>query len=256
MATPKKPSKRSKSSSTPSGSSRKKPAAKKTAASSSKSSGSTRKAPAKRAASSSTRKAPAKTARKTGPKSGTNEWAKAADAAEAEAQTKTARAAKAEATAPSLRPGRRRSYGRWAAVAGLLAAVVVVIVLIANGGSDDNDTTVADTMPATTASATATSAAATPAPAAAVPAANSLVRTEKCEPIIGRGTANSGQTYEVTSSAKDGDPAGCGEAHDILLSALQESGTSIGDWSCKTDSSGDPIASCTSTGDRSIQAAG
>jgi len=60
----------------------------------------------------------------------------------------------------------------------------------------------------------------------------------------------------VTSSAKDGGPAHCGEAHDVLLSALQGSGTTIGDWTCKTDPSGDPVASCTSTGGRSIQAAG
>jgi hypothetical protein len=132
-----------------------------------------------------------------------------------------------------------------------------VIVVIASGGDDDNNATVADASPATTPTPTATAPAlTTPAAPAATPAAKPVVRTEKCDPIVGSGTANSGQTYAVTSSAKDGDPADCGEAHDVLLSALQGSGTTIGDWACKTDPSGDPIASCTSTGGRSIQASG
>ena len=179
---------------------------------------------------------------------------------EIEPPAKTAVAAKAEATTPSLRPGRSRSYGRWAAVAGLLAAVVVVIVLIAGGG-DDNNTTVADTTPATTPTletATATSPPVTTPSAAApvTPVGKPVVRSQKCDPIIGSGSANSGQTYDVTSSAKDGDPAGCGEAHSTLLSALQGGGTTIGDWTCKTDPSGNPVASCTSTGGRTIQASG
>jgi hypothetical protein len=262
MATPKKPSNRPKSRSTSSSAGKKKPATrKKTSAASSKSTGSTRKAPAKRSPSASTRKAPAKTARKTAPKSGTKARAKAAAAAVPEIAVPPRKAAdvKAEATTPSLRPGRRRSWGRWAAIAALLAAVVVVIVVIAGGGDDDN-TTVADTNPATTPtvavpSATATSPAVTTPSAAAPAAAKPVVRTEKCDPIIGSGTANSGKTYDVTSSAKDGDPADCTEAHSILLSALSGSGTTS-DWNCKTDPSGSPIATCTSTGGRSIQASG
>ena len=171
-------------------------------------------------------------------------------------EAKTAAAAKAEATAPSLRPGRSPSYGRWAAIAGLLAAIVVVILLV-TGGDDDNNTKVADTTPATTpVTPTATAPALTTPSAAAAPTAKPVVRSENCEPIIGSGTANSGKSYAVTSSAKDGDPAACGEAHDVLLSALQGSGTTIGDWTCKTDPSGDPVASCTSTGGRSIKASG
>jgi hypothetical protein len=138
-----------------------------------------------------------------------------------------------------------------------LAAVVVVILLI-TGGDDDSNTTMADTTPATTPTLpaeTATSPAVSPQPTA-TPAAKPVVRTEKCEPIIGSGTANSGQTYAVTSSAKDGDPADCGEAHDVLLSALQGSGTTIGDWTCETNPSGNPIATCASAGGRSIQATG
>jgi hypothetical protein len=172
---------------------------------------------------------------------------------------KTALAAKAEATEPSLRPARRRSTARWLAVAGILAAAVVVVVLIVSGGDDDN-TTVADTTPATTPAVTTPTAAATaPAgttPSAVTPAAKPVVRSSNCDPIIGSGTANSGKTYEVTSTAKDGDPAGCGEAHSVLLSALQGGGTTIGDWTCKTAPSGSPVASCTSTGGRTIQATG
>ena len=99
---------------------------------------------------------------------------------------------------------------------------MVVIVLISSGGDDNSNASVADTNP----------------------------RSSAAEPL------NSGKTYAVTSSAKDGGPAHCGEAHDVLLSALQGSGTTIGDWTCKTDPSGDQVASCTSTGGRSIQAAG
>jgi hypothetical protein len=83
-----------------------------------------------------------------------------------------------------------------------------------------------------------------------------VVRSAKCDPIIGSGSANSGKTYEVTSNAKDGDPAGCTEAHSVLLSALTGGGTTVGDWTCKTNPSGTTVATCTSNGGRSIQAAG
>jgi hypothetical protein len=178
---------------------------------------------------------------------------------EVEGQARTAATAKAQATGPNLRPGRRRSYGRWVAIAGLAAAVVVVILLISSGGDDNsNNATVADTTPATTpvVPAGAATAPAVTAPSAAAPVAKPVVRAQKCDPIIGSGTANSGKTYDVTSTAKDGDPAGCSEAHSVLLSALQGQGTTIGAWTCKTNPSGSPIASCTSTGGRSIQASG
>jgi hypothetical protein len=138
----------------------------------------------------------------------------------------------------------------------LLAAVVVVIIVIASGGDDDNNATVADTTPATTPAATPPALTSPSAGTPAEPAAQPVVRTEKCDPIIGSGTVNGGKTYEVISSAKDGDPAACGEAHSVLLSALQGQGTTIGDWSCKTNPSGTTVATCTSTGGRSIQATG
>jgi len=145
------------------------------------------------------------------------------------------------------------------ALGGVLAAVVVVVVLIASGGSDDNNSSVAASSPTATpptpteTTPSVTSPAATPPPAAA-PAAKPVVRSEKCDPIIGSGTANRGTTYVVTSAAKDGDPAACGEAHSVLLSALQGQGTSIGDWTCKTNPSGTMVARCTSAGGRTIHA--
>jgi hypothetical protein len=58
----------------------------------------------------------------------------------------------------------------------------------------------------------------------------------------------------VTSSAHGGRrPADRGEAHSVLLSALSGRATQVGGWSCKTDTSGDPIAVCRSGG-RTIQA--
>jgi hypothetical protein len=221
------------------------------------SSSATRKPPAKRAASSATRKAPAKAASKTAPKSGAGAEAKADWAPTTEAPVRTAVDAKAAATTPSLRPGgsRRGSIGRWLAIGALLAAVVVVIIVIASGG-DDNNTTIADTTPAKTPTATSPAVTSPSAGTPAAPAGQPAVRTEKCDPIIGSGTVNGGKTYEVTSSAKDGDPADCGEAHSVLLSTLQGQGTTIGDWSCKTNPSGTTVASCTSTGGRSIQATG
>jgi hypothetical protein len=265
VATPKKPSNRPKSSSS---GAPKKPAARKTSASSAKSSAAKGKAPAKRSSSASARKTPAKTtrkaspktARKTAPKSGSKAEARAAAASvpEIEGAKRTAATPKAVATKPSLKPGRSRSYGRWAAIGALVAGVVVVILLISSGGGDDNNNaTVADTTPATTPTfPAATTPDVTTPSAVAAPVAKPVVRKENCDPIIGSGSANGGKTYPVTSSAKDGNPADCGEAHSVLLTALQGSGTTVGDWTCRTDPSGDPVASCTSTGGRSIQAAG
>ena len=110
--------------------------------------------------------------------------------------------------------------------------------------------------PTATSPAVTTPSAAAPAAAPATPVSKPVVRSENCDPIIGSGTANGGKTYDVTSTAKDGDPAACGEAHSTLLAALQGGGSSIGEWTCKTDPSWNPIATCTSTGGRSIQATG
>jgi hypothetical protein len=239
---------------------------------------------AKRAGSgTATRKAPAKAARKTAPKSAANARAKSAAGAEAEASEpmpppsngagkpkgagKTARAAMAESTEHKLRRPRRAGFARSFAVGSIVAGIVVVIVLIARGRDDNNTATVANTIPTiTTATPAAPPAAAkTPTvtapavkpPSAAAPAtAQPAGRAAKCDPIVGSGSLNSGKTYPVTSSANGGrQPAGCGEAHSILLSALSGQATQVGGWSCKTDTSGDPIAVCRSGG-RTILARG
>jgi hypothetical protein len=226
-------------------------------------------------------KKPAKAARKTAPKSAANARAKPAPDAEAEASQrtpppsngagkpkragKTAAAARAESIESSLRRPRRAGFARSFAVGAILAGVVVVIVLIA-GDRADNNATVANTIPTiTTAAPAAPSAAAkTPTvtapavktPSAAAPAtAQPAARAAKCDPIVGSGSLNSGKTYPVTSSAHGGQPAGCGVAHSVLLSALSGQATQVGGWSCKTDTSGDPIAVCRSGG-RTIQARG
>ena len=76
-------------------------------------------------------------------------------------------------------------------------------------------------------------AAPAPAPAAAKPT------TLRCDPIYGGSTA-----YKVTSSAKGGKPTGCGQAHDVLLAALN--GSAPSGWKCKTDTGAAVIATCRS----------
>ena len=175
----------------------------------------------------------------------------------------TPRAAEALAAsrpvAPILRAD-RRSGGRMATLVGVLllgSAAVVALLLILSGNNDENaslNTGSTPTAVALTPSQTSPSPAKAPPPAA--PVANPTARTTRCHPIVGSGTQNSGKTYPVTSSATDGDPAGCAQAHAILLSALNGSGGTIGDWHCTTQPSGPTIASCTSAGGRKIQARG
>ncbi|HSR22658.1 MAG TPA: hypothetical protein VLW53_03840 [Candidatus Eisenbacteria bacterium] len=183
--------------------------------------------------------------------------------AKASATGKTASVAKAEATAPSLRPGRRRGRaGRVVAVIGVLvAAAVAVILLVSGGGSSSKNSSVAATTPTTIptvttppATAPAVTTPTTAAPAVAPPTGKPAVRVQRCAPIIGSGASNSGKSYPVTSTAKDGGPAPCGEAHSVLLAALN--GASTGGWHCTTQPSGSTIATCTSTGGRTIRATG
>jgi hypothetical protein len=254
----------------------KKPAAKKAPAKRSRGSA-TRKAPAKRSSAASktteaktTRRTPAKPARKTAPKSAGNARPKKAEASPEPAPVangagKTAAVAVADAIEPSLGPPRRGGFGRWLGVGALLAGVVVVIVLIAKGASDSQNATVADPIPTITTSPPAAAASPTPsvtAPAvttphtAAPPTAKPVNRTSKCDPIVGSGSLNSGRSYPVTSSAGRGrHPADCGQAHSVLLGALSSGSTAVSGWSCSTDPSGDPIATCRSTG-RTITARG
>jgi hypothetical protein len=147
-----------------------------------------------------------------------------------------------------------------------------VILLIASGGENrGNNATVADGIPTITIAPAAPAAPPAPqatvtAPAVKAPpaapaksvqpvAVQPVARTAKCDPIVGSGSLNGGKTYPVTSSASSGRPTTCGEAHSVLLSALSGSATQLGDWNCTTDTSGDPIAVCHSSG-RTIQASG
>lgn len=196
---------------------------------------------------------------------------------------RTAAAARAEAAQPALeKPRRGGSFARWFSVAALLTGVVLVIILIASGGDDDgNNATVADTIPTintappapaaqpapeTTPTITAppVTAPAVKKPAVKAPAATPPVapkasqaahRTVNCDPIIGSGSLNGGRTYPVNSAASSGRPAGCAEAHSVLLSALSSGRTTVSGWTCRTDTSGDPIAVC-HTGGRTITARG
>jgi hypothetical protein len=60
----------------------------------------------------------------------------------------------------------------------------------------------------------------------------------------------------VISSAKDGNPAACGEAHSVLLPSLSVQSTTVGGWSRKTDPSWPTVASCTASAGRTILARG
>jgi hypothetical protein len=163
------------------------------------------------------------------------------------AATITASRAQAEWKVPTLRQGRRRAaLGRGLALAGTLVAVGVVIALIVSWANDGNTTLrVAQTTPTVTLPAVkpATSA------AAAAPAAKPAVRARRCDPIFGGGTP-----HAVTSTARDGNPAGCGEAHSVLLTALNGEGTGVGGWHCTTRPNGQTLAMCTSAGGRRIVA--
>jgi hypothetical protein len=133
------------------------------------------------------------------------------------------------------------------ALAGTLVAVGVVIALIVSWANDGNTTLrVAETTPTVTLPAVRP---ATSAPPAATPAAKSTVRARSCDPIFGGGTP-----HAVTSTARDGDPAGCGEAHSVLLTALNGVGTGVGGWHCTTRPNGQTLAVCTSAGGRRIVA--
>jgi hypothetical protein len=83
-----------------------------------------------------------------------------------------------------------------------------------------------------------------------------VVFKANCEPIIASGSQNGGKTYVVISSATDGNPASCGVARSVLLTALDGGGSTIGGWHCTTLPSAITIASCTSVGGRRIKTRG
>jgi hypothetical protein len=160
---------------------------------------------------------------------------------------------------PPVATPRRGRGGVPVFIGGLLlaaaAAVALVLILSGNDESVGIQTSSTPTAVALTPRETSTTPAQSPPPAA-TPAPKPAIRSANCDPIIGSGTANSGHSYRVTSSAAEGDPAGCAEAHSVLLSALSGGGTTVNEWHCTTNPSGPTIATCTSTGGRKIRARG
>jgi hypothetical protein len=211
-------------------------------------------------ASKGTRKTPARTTATR--KSAATEAPARAQLAPKSFEASALRAAARPPTPPPPAPvaPRRSGLGAGAPVfiGALLIAVAGVVTLIMILTSGDEENTTVDTSPPPAIALTPGEAGVTPdkAQPPAEPGSEPATRTASCEPIIGSGAANSGKTYAVTSSATDGDPAGCGEARSVLLSALNGGGTTIGEWSCTTDPSGPTIASCTSEGGRKILARG
>jgi len=199
------------------------------------------------------------------------------------APTRTAAAAAAEGSDSTLRSPRGGSWLRafgFGAALGIVAFAVVA--LINSRGDDNNNLTIASApqpaatvalppgekvakppahkaakpaapkpapapapkpKPAPAAKAkTPPATVATPPPAAPAPApAAAKPTTLRCDPIYGGSTA-----YKVSSSAKGGKPTACGQAHDVLLGALN--GNAPSGWKCKTDTGAAVIATCRSGG--------
>lgn len=162
----------------------------------------------------------------------------------------TASRARSEWKVPTLRPGRRRAaLGGWFALAGTLVAVGVVIALIVSWASDSSPTLqVARTTPTETLPAVKPAASASPA-ASVASAPEPKVHARRCDPIFGGGTP-----HPVTSSARDGDPAGCDKAHSVLLAALNRESSGVGGWQCTTRPNGQTLAVCSAAGGRRIVA--
>jgi hypothetical protein len=144
---------------------------------------------------------------------------------------------------PAMSPAQRRAGpGQWIALAGAAVAVAVIIALVASWPSHTHRTVGA----AAASSPPDTPVAAAPAPAA--PAAQRVVHVRHCDPVYGGGVP-----HRVTSSAGGGAPAGCGEAHSVLLDSLN-GGNRVGVWHCTRSPNRDTLAACTSAGGRRIVA--
>jgi hypothetical protein len=137
------------------------------------------------------------------------------------------------------RAQRRVGPGEWIALAGAAVAVAVIIALVASWPRHTHRTVGA---------AEANSAPDTPAAAPAPPAAKPAAHVRHCDPIYGGGVP-----HPVTSSAGRGAPAGCGEAHSVLLDSLS-GGNSVGRWHCTSGPDRGTLAACTSAGGRRIVA--
>ena len=125
--------------------------------------------------------------------------------------------------------------GQWFALAGAAVAVAAIVALVVSWPNHDD----------LTGSVTRTAA-----PADAASAAKPQVHVRSCGTILGGGAA-----HRVTSSATAAVPAGCGEAHSVLLSALNGGGMTVGGWHC-SGAGGRALEVCTSPGGRRIAVRG
>jgi hypothetical protein len=136
------------------------------------------------------------------------------------------------------------------AVAGVAVAIGASVALVASWPSGGNGTS---NVSETVSLPTAKGARAAPEKARATPDATSTtndgVRVRSCGPIFGGGTP-----YPVTSTARRGAPAGCGEAHSVLLQALNGGGSGAGGWRCARSSGTRMLEACSSAGGRRITA--
>ena len=132
------------------------------------------------------------------------------------------------------------------AVAGVAVAIGASVALVASwpsGGSDTRGISQTVSLPS------AGGATAVPEEAGAARAPQGAVRIRSCAPIFG-GDA----PYPVTSTASRGAPAGCGEAHSVLLGALNGGGADIGDWRCARSPGARTLEVCSSASGRRITA--
>jgi hypothetical protein len=147
--------------------------------------------------------------------------------------------------------GKEGGPGQWFALAGAAVAVAVIVALVASWPSAGDGLDVAPKAPMPTADAAASTGggaiakAGSPAAATAKP----VIRVRGCEPIFGGGVP-----HQVSSAARGASPAGCGEAHSVLLDALNGGETNIGAWHCARNPNGRTLAACTSAGGRRIVA--
>ena len=153
-------------------------------------------------------------------------------------------------TLPAMGSDKRGAgVGQWFALAGTVVAVAVIVALVASWPSHgDRTLSVAETAPAADAATVAAPARAGSAPSAA-PSAKRDVHVRSCGSIFGAGVP-----HRVMSSATAGAPAGCGEAHSVLLAALNGGGASVAGWHCARSPDGRTLEACTSAGGRRITA--
>lgn len=136
------------------------------------------------------------------------------------AETRTIRAI------DSAHPGRR--FGQWLALAGTGVAVAVVVALVVSWPNNGDQTlSIAGT----------------------APAAKADVRVRGCGPIFGGGVP-----HRVTSSGRPAPPAGCSEAHSVLLAALNGGDTRVAGWHCARGPNARTLEVCTSAGGRRVAA--